>query len=413
MATMSRGGESVLLALHRWIGLSVALVLVIVGLTGAILPFAGELNRFAAPSLWRVAPPDPGAAILSGIEIKERVEQQTGGNVSFIRLSPDPGYALAVFVEPRPGGPVLDYSELITDPYSGTIRRRLRYGDLSEGMVNIIPFLVKLHYSLAAGRWGIFAFGVVALIWCAECLLGLCLTLPRGTSRAYVESAGWLRRWSRAWRIRGDQGGVRLHDMHRALGLWLLPVMLVFGWSAVAFNLQEVHAPVQRLFGGQGLYAPVTNVNPSAGRSLTPAQAVERGQALMREAAVLSGFSIEEPYAISWNPFAHAIGYYARTSLDGPTDQGATAVWFDESSGQFLEFRHPYGNTKADAFDKATRMLHTASLFGLPYKIFVSLVGILVATMAIAGCVLWLRRLAGTSRKRPDIARGLAPGARS
>ncbi len=386
------------LIVHRWVGLSLALVLVLVGLTGAILPFASELNRLAAPSLWRAAPPSPGARVLDGIDLMERVERRTGGNVGYVRLSLPPDQAQAVFIEPREGGPALDCSEVIVDPYTGAVRRCLRYGDLSEGAVNIVPFLVRLHYSLAAGSWGMFAFGVAALIWCVECLLGLWLTLPRP-----VAGVRWAKRWLPAWRIRRGQGAVTLvHDLHRAVGLWLLPVMLVFAWSAVAFNLQSVHAPVQRLFGAHGLYAPVVNDRPAGGPAMSRMAALEHGETLMAGMAAQRGFTVAEPYAISWNPYAHAIGYYARTSLDGPTDQGSTAVWFDENSGRLLAFRHPFGDTPADAFDKATRMLHTASLFGWPCKLFVTFVGLAIAGMAMAGVALWFLRTRGRGLGRQE-----------
>jgi uncharacterized iron-regulated membrane protein len=179
--------------------------------------------------------------------------------------------------------------------------------------------------------------------------------------------------------------------------------MLIFAWSAVAFNLQQVHAPVQRLFGAQGLYQPATNERPDPGPAMTRTQALDHGRKLMDEAAAQRGFVVHRPYAISWNPYAKAVGYYALTSLDGPTDMASTVVWFDESSGRLLAFRNPYGDTPADAVDKTMRMLHTAALFGWPYKVFVSLIGLATAGMAIAGVTLWFqRRRARLAPERQD-----------
>lgn len=386
-----------LLIAHRWAGLTIALALVVTGLTGAILPFQREVSHWIAADVWAVAPPHPGAQPLSGIDLMHRVEAQTGGIVRYMPLVLNPDHAQAVFVSNRPDAEPLGYGEVFADPYTGEIKKRVRYGDLRDGAVNLMPFLVSFHYSLAAGPWGRFILGVAALIWVFECLIGIWLSLPRLGGSWF----GMLRRWRPAWTIRTAQGALPFtYDLHRATGLWLWPVMLAFAWSAVAFNLDAVHAPVQRFLGAQGLYGPVANSAPAEGEPMTPEQAVDHGAALMAREATRRGFDIYAPQALSLNKAASAMGYYARTSLDGTADQGSTVVWFDQVSGRFLEFRNPYGATRADALDKTVRMLHTADLFGWPYKIFVSAFGVLTAAMAIAGCIMWIRRTTRRQRKR-------------
>jgi len=383
----------VLLSVHRWTGLTLLPVIAVIGLTGALLPFAGELNRMIAPSLWDAAPPTPDARLLDGIELADRVERQTGGIASYVRLSLATDRAQAIFIEPHPDGPALNCNEAIADPYTGVVRRCLRYGDLSEGAVSLVPFLVRLHYSFGAGSWGILLFGVAALVWGATSLAGLWLTFYRRAAPGVAGAAAWTRSRHPFWRVRRHQGMVIfVHDLHRAVGVSLLPVLLLFMWSGVAFNLQPVHAPVQKLFGAQGVYQPLANPDAGEGPAMTRIEALKRGQQLMAEMARQKRFDVLEPYAISWDAAAHAAGYYALTSLDGPTKRASTAVWFDRSNGRLLAFRAPYGDTKADAVDKASRMLHTAALFGWPYRVFVSLVGLACAAMTIAGGLLWLKR---------------------
>ena len=390
--------RALLLVAHRWAGLTITLALVVTGLTGAILPFQREIGHWVASDIWHVAPPSPGTPLLSGVELMRRVEAQTGGMVRYMPLVLDPDQAQAVFVSPRPDGEPLGYSEVFADPYTGAIRARVRYGDLRDGAINLMPFLISFHYSLAAGPTGRLVLGAAALIWCGVCVLGFFLSLPRRRAGAGLRDG--LRRWWPAWRVRAGQGPVvATYDFHRASGLWLWPAMLVFAWSAVAFNLDEVHQPVQRFFGAEGLYRPVANPAPAQGAAMAPEQAVAVGGRLMAEQAGQHGFAVHAPGALSFNDAAQAIGYYARTSLDGSTEQASTVVWFDQASGKFLEFRPPYGTTRADALDKGVRMLHTAALFGWPYKLFVSAFGLLTAGMAIAGFTLWARRLGRRQRK--------------
>ena len=386
--------RALLLIVHRWAGLTVAFVLVVTGLTGAVLPYQDQLRSLTAPEIWNVEKPNPDARPLSGLEMMRLAEAYSGGTVGYIELVPKPDHAFSVFVSPDPGGAPADYDQVFIDPYTSKIRAAVRYGDLKDGAINLVPFLISFHYSLAAGLWGSWILGVAALIWCGLCVAGFFLTLPRS-------NGGWretFRRWRGAWGIRRRQGiQVFAFDLHRAAGLWLWPMMLVFAWSAVAFNLDGVHHPVQRFLGAQGLYRPIDNPAPAVGKAMSPERAEVLGRALMAKEAQQRGFTIRAPEALSFRPYAHLIGYYARTSLDGPTDQGSTVVWFDEVSGREVAFERPFGTTAADAVDKATRMLHTAALFGWPYKLFVSFFGLLTAATAIAGVYMWIRR----SDKRP------------
>jgi uncharacterized iron-regulated membrane protein len=375
--------------LHRWAGLTIALALIVTGLTGAILPFQRELAYWLAPDVWHVEQPSENAPALGGLDLARRVEAETGGFVSYIPLNLDRDRAQAIFVGQRPDGAPLAFDEVFADPYTGAIRARVRYADLRDGPVNWMPFLLSFHYSLAAGEWGRWLLGVAALVWMPLSLIGLVLSFP-------MRANGWrdaLRRWTSAATIRRERGGtIVIHDLHRAAGLWLWPVMLVFAWSAVAFNLDGVHSRVQGALGARGLYTPVENPQPAVGEPMPLEQALAVGQRLMRREAERRDFAIRGPEALSLNPYARTIGYYARTSLDGPTDNGSTAVWFDQVSGHLLGFRAPFGETPADATDKAFSMLHTASVFGWPYRVFVSLFGVATATMATAGVVLWFRR---------------------
>jgi uncharacterized iron-regulated membrane protein len=375
---------------HRWAGLTIVFALVVTGLTGAVLPFQREISHWIASDVWSAQPPHPGAQMLSGVEVMRRVQEQTGGEVNFMSLDLDPAHTQSVFVSLPTADSVPEYRQVFADPYTGDLRAMVRYGDLRDGAVNIMPFVINVHYTLAAGAWGRWLMGVAALIWAVECVIGFILSLPR------VRTGGLLRVWQRwvpAWGIRRGRGSeVFTQDMHRAAGLWLWPVMLVFAWSAVAFNLDGVHTKVQAAFGAQGLYRSAPNPDRAEGQAMTSEAAVQVGARLMAQEAARRGFTVHKPQALSINSYDQTYGYYARTSLDGPAEDGSTALWFDQVSGRLLEFRPPYGTTAADAVDMATRSLHTARIFGWPYKICVSLFGLATAAMAIAGLLCWLRR---------------------
>jgi uncharacterized iron-regulated membrane protein len=44
--------------------------------------------------------------------------------------------------------------EIFLDPMSGEILGERKWGDLGQGVTNLVPLLYRLHYSLALGTFG-------------------------------------------------------------------------------------------------------------------------------------------------------------------------------------------------------------------------------------------------------------------
>jgi len=55
----------------------------------------------------------------------------------------------------------------------------------------------------------------------------------------------FLAHWKPSWRMKWPASATRVNfDLHRASGLWLWPLLFVFGWSRVMSNLDQVYRPV-------------------------------------------------------------------------------------------------------------------------------------------------------------------------
>ena len=395
--------------LHRWAGLSIALFLVIAGITGAVLPFEEELTFASRPDAAYAAPPRADAPPLDGVTIAERVERETGAAVPFVTLDVPRDHVVRMFVSARPGRPALPYDVVWADPYTGKVRLTYRWGGLSDGIVNVVPFLYSLHYGFIAGEWGRWAFGLAALVWTIDCFVGFYLTWPV-RRMPYRGAAGWLARWQSAWRIRRSLGHKLVFDLHRAGALWLWPLLFVFAWSAVALSLPQVEQPVMRLFGAEQAYAPPTLVQPLPSPPIALRDALQRGAAALAGLGAERGFAVERLTGVSYDP---ASGFYrlmARTSLDASDAAGLTTVWIDSRTGQATRIDPPQGRTGADTFVIWTEYLHMAEVFGLPYRIFVSLMGLAATALTVTGVLIWMRkrsaRLLGRSRARRPV--GLA-----
>jgi uncharacterized iron-regulated membrane protein len=225
---------------HRWLGLTTAGFLVVVGLTGSLLAFLPELNHWLAPGLH----PGPHGVALDAATLARRAEalipQARANTVYLGNLG-----AAQIGMVPRPGEAPLEFSSLVLDAVTGEELGRHQWGGLPTALDQIMPFVYSLHYELAMGEIGLWILGIVALVWTIDCFIAFYLTLPRPTRGAF---RNFVTRWKPAWLVKFRASTYRINfDLHRAGGLWLWPMLLVFAWSSVFFNLNEVYMSATRL----------------------------------------------------------------------------------------------------------------------------------------------------------------------
>lgn len=394
---------------HRWAGLTMAFFLIVAGATGIVLPFVEELTLASRPALSAAAPPTLGARPLDGATLAERIERQTGARVAGLSLDIAPDHIASAYVTARPGGPALGYDTVWADPYSGKVRLAYRNGVPGDGLQAIPYFLLLVHYSLALGDWGTWAFGIAALVWTIDCFVGFYLTLPVHTKRA-VSLQSWWSRWRPAWTLRRRVRGYKLtFDLHRAGGLWLWPVMLVFAWSGVGFSLPQVHVPVMHLLGATDEVPLPVLATPLDTPPIALRAAVATGARLLRAEAARRGFAVERPHYISYDAGSGLYRYDARTSLDVVDAGGRTTLWFSAVDGRLVRFAAPLAGSAADKTSRWFAMLHMAQVFGLPYRIFVSALGLAVAGLSVTGVLIWTRKRSARllAKRRPSaIPRG-------
>lgn len=380
---------------HRWAGLTITLFLVTVGFTGALLPWNEELTMLARPKLSAVTPPHPGAHVLDGITLAGRVEQATGAKVVYVDFHVAPDHVASVSVAPRGAAPLL-YDTVWADPYTGAIRLEYRDGALLDGPQTIMSFLYRLHRELALGRVGQLALGVAALIWTIDCFVGFYLTLPirrRPTPGEPRSAPGWWSQWRPAWLLRWRAGSYKLtFDLHRAGGLWVWPLLFVFAWSGVGFNLREVSTPVMHLFGATPYIDIPTPRAPLPVPPIALREAQARGDALLRDIGRREGFAVGAPSGISYYADQAAYRYNARSTLDVVSEGSRTTVYFSAVDGRLLKFSPPIDPNPANAFMTWLNMLHIAQVLGLPYRVFVSFIGLLVVVLSVTGVLIWMRK---------------------
>lgn len=411
-------GRAFWVVAHRWAGLTLALFLAVAGLTGSLLPWIEELEAATAPQLHNAewtGSADPQS-------IREQVlRRYPGAAVEFLPLTVEPGKALRLhlsWLDPRTGlerehgNGAPDWDDLFLNPVTGAEQGRREWGAIDQGIKNLMPFLYRLHYSLALGTVGTLLFGIAALVWTIDCFVGFYLTLPPRANASGTRTPSFGERWRPSWRVRWRSTPYKLNfDLHRAGGLWVWPLLLVFAWSSVSFNLPQVFVPAMSALGAEDARLvllentlPVPRNNPR----LDFRQAAARGHELAEHAAAKQGLAVlDEGERWIWHvPTSGMYVYGFTTAADIGHHGGGTRVAFDSNSGALKAVEIPSGVNGANTFTNWLVALHTAHVFGLPYRVFVSALGLMVTMLSVTGVVIWMKKRSARAGRTLRLRRG-------
>lgn len=228
-----------MVAVHRWLGLTAGLVLVVLALSGGALVFREEIDRALNPHLLRVVPaarraPLQGAVVAAGAafpgERPSRVRMpRTGDGTYEVWLGPEPSRYVYV------------------DPYRGTVLGARRPTEFLTGA------LFRLHTTLFAGSTGAWVAGA--------CALGLVLLGGTGLV-GWWPGRGRLRpALTVAWRASRKRV---LYDLHRSAGFYASGFLVLAGVTGASLVFHDA-------FRDAIYWLARTPAAPTAARATSPA----------------------------------------------------------------------------------------------------------------------------------------------
>ena len=391
--------------IHRYVGLLMVPFLFVTGLTGAIISWDHELDDVLNPHLMEAkgsGPAIPSLQLAREIEARDPRVQ-----VAFMPLSAESGESLHFGVLPRvdpatgqlfnPG-----YNQVFIDPATGEELGRREWGAVWPiTRENLVSFLYVLHFSLhipefwGSDRWGIWLLGVIAILWTIDCFTGIYLTFPASRKTNSPTRPSWWRRWKPAWRVRRNAGSYKLnYDLHRAGSLWPWLLLLILAFTAFSLNLyREVFYPVMSSFS-QVTPTPFDTRAPTG--PLSPIEArVGFAEIIDRASAEGTRRNWDEPVGSVF--YAAQFGVYGVQFFHPGGDHGAAGVgpanlYFDSEDGRLIGERLPWKGTAADLFVQAQFPLHSGRILGLPGRIAISVMGLVVAMLSVTGAYIWWRK---------------------
>lgn len=367
----------VLVLWHRWFGLLAGAWLFVLAATGSVLVFYEEIDRASNPDLWRVEA--AGERRPAGELVAAAEASRPGSYGSYVKFPAEATEPLVVFLSPRAGSgaplePIEPGLHVFVDPYTAEVLGERVFGAFRIDRRHLAHFLYQLHMDLHLGRYATMALGLLALLWVLDHLIAAWLSFPK------------LRRWRESFRVRrGARGAGLVYGLHRASGLWLLPITLMLAISGVYFDWypQFVDAvdsvsPVTRRYYETApvLDEPLFEPAVSLDRAITTARERAGG-------AAVDGASIFPGQGLYW------LQLFDPRDLDS---HGGRWIYVDMESGAVRSDRHAAEGSLGDRVIAWQYPLHSGKAFGWPGRIAIFLSGIAVCGLTATGFVLWAKK---------------------
>lgn len=361
--------KKIIFQLHWFFGISAGLVLAVMGITGALYSFEGEITRALNAERWQIQPSAQGH--LTPGELAAKIEAATADRVTALWVDgrhDGPGTA---FLMPPPGerrGPRIPF-----DPYTGEV--------LAEPIgQDFFHLMLMLHRFLSMGEVGkqITAASTLALLF--FCFSGLYLRWPR-------KALNWRAWLTLDWKKKGRSFN---WDLHAIAGTWALLFYLCAGLTGLYWSYDWYRDGLTRMLS-----------------DTPPEQRGERGRGGRQ---VPSGPAPEVDYDAVWQSIQQTAGSgLVAWNLRLPPVAGQPATVFyvldgaehvralnqfqiDPKSGEVS--RH---ERYADKSFKAQLLasiyaLHVGEYFGMPGRILMMLATGAMPLFFVTGWLLYLDR---------------------
>jgi uncharacterized iron-regulated membrane protein len=381
-----------LVVLHRWFGLGIALFLFLAGVTGAVIAWNGEIDAALNPEFYNARTAGPP---LPALELAKRVEAANPRlRITYLPLGVEPGRTLQAHVEgridPEHQAPyALGFNRIAIDPATGEIQARREWGALSLSRLDLMPALYEFHHTLylpftvGGIATGIWLMGFVAMVWLVDSVIALTLSFPS------------IKTWRKSFAFRMKRGGyARTFDLHRSGGVWIWGVLIVIAVTSISVALPgPVMRPIVSFFSplsSTPFYDAHRLPMPKPGGTALPRERMlELASAAGRELGIAAA-----PGAIYYEPSlnVYVIGYFAPGGDDGEGPLGNPWLYWNAQTGERIASNLPGRGSAGDIFLETQFPLHSGRIAGVPGRIAVSFAGVMVALLSVTGLLIWLKK---------------------
>lgn len=354
------------LQLHRWIGLTVGLLFVLIGITGSLLVFEHPLDAWLNPEVLRV---EEGTTRRSLVDVIIMAENAYPGE-AFQAIFADPpqgAHDVWTIWFPKETEDASGLTQIHINPYTGDITGRRVRGE------TFLSWTLFLHQNLLAGKVGHYIVGVAGILLMISIISGVILWWPL-----------WKHSWRSAFFIRG---GRRLaFDLHKTTGIVSSSVLLIVAFTGVYMVFPTWIRPGVTIFSPQTIIdkdqlksKPIADTIP-----INADEAISLAEKHFPDAHVTRIFLARGEEA-SYQVHIHRASEVGKHST-------YSRVWIDKYSGEILAEKDWHQRSTSDAILAWHFPLHTGQAFGIFGQAIVCLIGLTPLALYITGLIHWWRR---------------------
>ncbi|MEH2079176.1 MAG: PepSY-associated TM helix domain-containing protein [Nostoc sp.] len=360
--------------IHRYLGLIVALLSIIIGLTGSLLVFEREIDQFlVSQQFGQVIPQGQRLPVESVVEtVKTAYASQPELKLSSIITLPDAHLPYVVRLE----APDDKRTQVFVNPYTGAIMGS------REWERTLIGFTFKLHYELLAGKIGEIIIGIAALFLFILSITGIILW------------PGW-RKLILGFKIKWNAHPKRTNfDIHKVAGIIAAVFLTMIAFTGVCWNFWDFSQPA--IYAATFTPIPPTPVSqPIKGKS-----PLGLDEILKKADAALPG-AITIYMSLPQTP--EGVFRVGKKQLQETDEYGRSQVYLDQYTGKVVQLKNGLEPSRADVVFNSFSPMHYGTFGGLPTRILYIFVGLSPLILSITGFVMWWYRYKGKNPRQKSM----------
>ncbi|HIK06869.1 MAG TPA: PepSY domain-containing protein [Trichormus sp. M33_DOE_039] len=347
--------------IHRYLGLAVGLIIMVVGFTGSLLVFQEEISHFLLELQFsKITPQQQQVSILSVIDNVKLAYPDPSLSFSFLQLPQKPNQPIHIELQ-SPHKPTL---EVIVNPYTGKI-----LGDRNSEYT-IMSMIYKLHYSLLAGDIGMMIVGIAALLMLILSITGMILW------------PGW-RKLIAGFKIKWNGHIKRKNfDIHKVVGAIAAVFLGIAGFTGFCWNFYSYSEPV--------IYAATFSAKPIEPKSqpILGKSTLALGEILQRADQALPEATTTY---ISFPTSPESVFRVGKRFAE-EKEVWRSRVYLDQYTGKVLYVRSSRSLSVGDKVLDAFIPLHYGTFGGLATRILYIFVGLAPTVLFVTGFAMWRYR---------------------
>jgi uncharacterized iron-regulated membrane protein len=368
--------RNLVFSLHRYIGLAVGIILVIVGLTGSLLVFQKEIDAVLVKGGFETVIPQEQTLSLD--EIANKINQTYANQPDFKLAQFDLHFDDDIYRVRLRNSEDKDL-EVFVNAYTGNI-----LGDRPRENT-FFSKVYELHYALFADKIGTIIVGIAALLMCILTVTGLILW------------SGW-RNLISGFKIKWNGRTKRKnYDIHKVVGIIALIGLAFTGFTGFIWNFYEQAEPA--------IYALTFTPKPPEVKSTVTGKAPLAISEIVQQANATIPEGKPSFISVPTKP-DEVFTVYMKQPQDA--QYFANKVDIDRYSGEVLHVINSKTAKLGDRILNATVPLHYGTFGGNVTRILYVFVGLAPTILFITGLVMYrLRRRPKpiTERKQQLVSR--------